>query len=109
MVEDAPTVKRSLHVRVRTPLSDPTQFLAAVKAAIPMYEAMTDSKIRLLRNVDDPSAFIQIIEYRTNHALELNRHRLASDPTMRSYLQGWRLLTAGALEIDVYEDVTEAI
>ena len=52
---------------------------------------------------------MQIVEYQTDEALELNRQRLASDPMMRSYMQGWRMLTAGAVEIDVYEDVTDTV
>jgi len=108
-MNDAGNVKRSLHVRVRTPMADPSQFLVALKAAIPVYEALGNARIRLLRNVDDPTAFVQIVEYQTDEALELNRQRLASDPMMRSYMQGWRMLTAGAVEIDVYEDVTDTV
>ena len=73
------------------------------------WESRHSSRIRLLRNVDDPTAFVQIVEYQTDEALELNRQRLASDPMMRSYMQGWRMLTAGAVEIDVYEDVTDTV
>ena len=108
-MSDTANVKRSLHVRVRTPMADPSQFLAALKAAIPVYEALGNARIRLLRNVDDPAAFVQIVEYRADEVLELNRQRLASDPTMRSYMQGWRMLTAGAVEIDVYEDITDGV
>ena len=34
---------------------------------------------------------------------------LAGDPTMRAFLHTWRTLLAQAVEIDVYEDVTDAI
>src|SRR6266536_2390496 len=35
--------------------------------------------------------------------------RIAGNPTMRAFLQTWRTLLSQAVEIDVYEDVTEAI
>jgi len=50
-----------------------------------------------------------VIEYQTDQALELNRHKLASDPMMHNYMQVWRALFPGAIELDVYEDVTESV
>jgi hypothetical protein len=107
MADQISTVRRTLHLRLRAPGVDPSQLLSLMKAAIPFYEAMGGHRIRVLRNVDDPSRFLQEIEYDTPAALELNRQRIASDPTMQAYLQTWRMLLAGAVEIDVYEDVTE--
>jgi hypothetical protein len=39
----------------------------------------------------------------------MNRQRIAGDPTMRAVLQTWRTLLSQAVEIDVYEDVTDAM
>jgi hypothetical protein len=61
----------------------------------------------LLRNVDDQTQFLQVIEYETDQAFELNRHKLASDPLVQKYLQGWRALFPGTVEVDVYEDLTD--
>jgi hypothetical protein len=71
--------------------------------------ALNDAKVRLLRNADDPAQFVQVIEYRADPALEINRQKLASDPTLRVYLQTWRSLFPGGVEIDIFEDVTEGV
>jgi hypothetical protein len=100
-------VRRIVQIKVRTPGADYTQLLALAKTAIPFFRALGGARVRLLRNVDDPTQFIQAIDYETDEALELNRHRIASDPMIQGYLQAWRTLTMGAVEIDVYEDVAE--
>lgn len=108
MAKDGSMVRRTLYLRLRSPAADPSQLLSLLKAAIPFYEALGGGRVRLLRNVDDPMQFMQVVEYETPPAFELNRQRIASDPAMQAYLQTWRMLLAGAVEIDVYEDVTEA-
>jgi hypothetical protein len=96
-----------MHVRIRTPGIDASQLIALAKAAIPFYQAFGGARIRLLRNVDDPSQFMQVVEYEMDEALELNRQKIAGDPMMRTYLESWRMVLKGAPEIDVYEDVTD--
>ena len=76
-----------------------------IKAAAPFYQMFGKAEVRLLQNVDDPAKFVQIIDYDANEDWELNRQRLASDPRMQVYLQTWRTMFPGALEIDVYQDV----
>jgi hypothetical protein len=61
--------------------------------------------VRLLQNVDDPSKFVQIIDYEAVEDWELNRQRIASDPRMQVYLQTWRTMFPGVLEIDVFQEV----
>ena len=108
MANEAPTASRVLSIRIRTPSADATTLLTSmIKTALPMYKAFGDAQVRLLRNVDDQTQFVQIIEYQAAQAFELNRQKLASDPMMQNYLQAWRTLFPGAIEIDVYEDVTE--
>lgn len=108
MANDRPTVARTLHLRMRTTATSATQLLSIVKGAIPFYEASGGGRVRLLRNVDDPGQFVQVIEYKVDETLEFNRQRIASDPAIQAYLMAWRSLLAGAVEIDVYEDVTES-
>jgi hypothetical protein len=60
----------------------------------------------LLQNVDDPTRFVQEFEYEAPEVIELNRQRFASDPRVQAYLRSWRSLFPGAIEIDVYQDVT---
>jgi hypothetical protein len=97
-------VTRFLHVKFRAPTADATQLLPMMKAALPMLEAM-GARVRLMRNADDPSQFVQIIEYQTDPALEASRQKVASDPMLRNYMQAWRAIFPGPVETDVYEDV----
>ncbi len=98
-------VKRVLQVKLRT-LGDAQQFLDLMKTATPFYAALGAKKFRFLQNVDDPKQFVVEIEYEAHAAFELNRQRVASDATMRTFLQGWRHVLAGSAEMDVFEDVT---
>lgn len=100
-------IRRILHMKVRT-TADAGQLLALAKSAIPFYQAF-GPRVRLLRNVDDPSQFIQEVEYEADEALELNRQKIASDPAVRGYLQAWRMMAMGAVEMDIYEDVTDSV
>ena len=62
------------------------------------------ARARLLKNVDDPARFIHEIEYESHEVIELNRQRVASDPRVQAYLQTWRSLFPGGVEIDVYQE-----
>ena len=98
-------VRRTLHLRFTLAAAEPAQILAMVRAATPFYEFFGSLQIKLLQNVDDPSKYIQVIEYETDEALEVNRQRIASDPRIQGYLQAWRAAMPGAVEIDVFKEV----
>ena len=49
-----------------------------------------------------------MIEYESEPSVEVSRQKFASDPMIQTYLQTWRTISMGAVEVDVYEDVTEA-
>ena len=100
------SVTRFLHVKFRAPAADTAQFLPLMKAALPMLEAM-GTRVRLMRNADDHAQFVQIIEYQMDSQLEANRQKVASDPMIRNYVQAWRAVFPGPMEMDVYEDVTD--
>ena len=108
MATGDPMVRRTLHLKFKLPTADPAQLLSMTKAAAPFMELFGSKRIRILQNVDDPTSFIQEIEYETPEALELNRQRLASDPRMQGYLQTWRMLLPGAVELDVYQEMSDA-
>ncbi|HVO92529.1 MAG TPA: hypothetical protein VMT22_06790 [Terriglobales bacterium] len=100
--------KRVLHIKIRAPSLDAMTLLAsAMKGALPFLQAFGDAQVHLLRNVDDQTQFLQVIEYQAAKELELYRHKLASNSIVHNYLQAWRSLFPGAIEIDVYEDITE--
>ncbi len=98
-------VRRTLQLRFTLPTADSGQLAAMIKAATPFYQMFGNAEVRLLQNVDDPARFVQEIEYEANEEWELNRQRIASDARMQAYLQTWRTMFPGALEIDVYQEV----
>ncbi len=98
-------VRRTLHLRFTLPTKDSGQLIAMIKAAAPFYQVFGNAKVRLLQNVDDPAKCLQEIEYEAQEDWELSRQRIASDPHMQAYLQTWRSMFPGALEIDVYQEV----
>jgi hypothetical protein len=103
--KEAGTVRRTLQFKFTLPNADSAHLLSMVKAAAPFFEAFGGARVRLLQNVDDPARYIHEIEYDTPEALELNRQRIASDPRFQAYVQTWRSMLGGAVEIDVYQTV----
>jgi len=98
-------VKRTLQLRFTLPTADPGQIAAMLKAAAPFYQVFGSAQVRLLQNVDDPAKFVQEIEYEAREDWELNRQRLASDARMQAFLQTWRSMFPGALEMDVFQEI----
>ena len=103
--EEAAKVRRTLQMRFTLPSGDSAQLIAMIKAAAPFYQMFGNAQVRLLRNVDDPAKLIQEIEYEAPEGWELNRQRIAGDLRMQTFLQTWRVMFPGALEIDVFQEV----
>src|SRR5271156_752050 len=103
MSKEEVKVRRTLQLRFTLPTADSGQLVAMIKAAAPFYQMFGKAEVRLLQNVDDPAKFIQIIEYEADEGWELNRQRIAGDLRMQAYLQTWRAMFPGAMEIDVYQ------
>jgi hypothetical protein len=97
-------IRRTLHFKFTLPAGG-EQWIAMIKSAAPLYQMFGDATVRLLQNVDDPNRFLQEIEYDAPEAVELNRQKLASDVRVQAYMQAWRGMFPGAIEIDVYKDV----
>ena len=104
MATKSQTVRRTVQVKFTLPATNSSHVASVLKAAAPFYEAFGGRRVRLLQNVDDPARFIHEIEYDTHEVIELNRQRVASDPRVQAYLQTWRSLLPGSVEIDVYQD-----
>ncbi len=98
-------LKRVLQIKMRA-LGDSEQVLTLIRSAAPFYRTLGGTGFRVLQNVDDPAQLTIEIEYAAAAALELNRQKVASDPMVRTFLQGWRAILAGSADMDVYEDVT---
>ncbi|HVY58331.1 MAG TPA: hypothetical protein VHA77_10820 [Xanthobacteraceae bacterium] len=105
MANDNSQIRRTLHIRFTLPASDPAHLLSLMQAAAPFWQFLGGKRMQLLQNVDDPGRYIQVIEYETPEAMELNRQRIATDVRFQGYLQAWRAFMPGAPEIDVYRDV----
>jgi hypothetical protein len=98
-------VIRTLHLKFTLPGGDPAQLSAMIKSAKPFYEFFGTTRVHLLQNVDDPSRFIQVIDYETDEKTEVNRQRIAGDARFQGFLQAWRMMVPGAVEIDVFQVV----
>ena len=105
MAQGPTTVRRILQFKFTLPTGDASQLASLVKAGRPFIAAFGGRRVRLLQNVDDPKRIVQEIEYETHGALELNRQKMASDPRVQAYLQTWRTMLGGAVDVDVYEEI----
>ena len=106
MSSDEPRkIKRTLQIRFTLPTAESAHLIAMIKAAAPFYQMFGNAQVRLLQNVDDPAKLIQVIEYEAQEDWELSRQRMASDPRMQAFLQTWRSMFPGALEIDVFQEI----
>jgi hypothetical protein len=103
--ESRQKVVRTLQLKFMLPAADPAQLGAMIKSAKPFYEFFGTTRVRLLQNVDDPARFIQVIEYEADPEVELNRQRIAADPRLQGFIQAWRTMLPGAVEVDVYQDI----
>jgi hypothetical protein len=106
VAEPEEKLHRVLQLKVRA-IGDVNHALTMMRSAAPFYRTMGGGSYRVLQNVDDPAQLLVEIEYEANAALELNRHKVASDPMVRTFLQGWRAMLAGSADFEVYSDVTE--
>ncbi len=102
MADGEGTIRRILHFRF-TMAGAPPQMLQMMKTPAPFLQLFGEARVSVLQNVDDASKFIQVIEYEAPAALEVNRHQIASDVRVQAYLQAWRAMFPGAVEIDVYQ------
>ena len=101
--------KRVLHLRITPRTGGHDELGAFLREAIPYYQKLPGVRIRLLRSTDDPTRYIEVVEYETAGALEADETRMATDPHMQDLLQAWRATLAGEVVVESYEDVTEAI
>ena len=104
MSNESSTVRRTVQFKFTLPAANSAQLASILRAAAPFYEAFGGRRVRLLQNVDDPARFVHEVEYETHEVFELNRQRVASDPRVQAYLQTWRSLLPGSIEIDVYQE-----
>jgi hypothetical protein len=97
-------IRRTLHFRFTLPGAS-EQMIAMIKSAAPLYQMFGEAQVRLLQNVDDPGRFLQEIEYDAPATLELNRQQLASEPRVQAYLQAWRAMVPGGVDVEVFKEL----
>ncbi len=105
MAKAPPKVRRTLQFRFTLPGANPAHIASMLKAAAPFYEVFGAGRTRLIQNVDDPARFVQEIEYELPEMVEFNRQRVASDPRVQAYLQTWRAMFPGGIDIDVFQEI----
>ena len=98
-------ISRVLQLKFTLRTTDPTQFAALIKATAPYYELFGGKQVRLLQNVDNPAQFIQIIDYEIHQSFETSRQQIAGDPRLQAFLQAWRQMFPGTVEVDVFREV----
>jgi hypothetical protein len=106
MAKTEKKIRRTLHLKFNLPGAS-EQMIAMMRSAGPLYQMFGDAKVRLLQNADDPSKFLQEIEYDVPETMEQSRQKLAGDARVQSYLQAWRAMFPGAIEMDIYEDLDQ--
>jgi quinol monooxygenase YgiN len=106
---DSPSrdAKFVIHLKIRVTDAKLPGFLGFLREAVPFYEAPGGIKIRLLRNMDDPNALIEVVEYADHGTYLRDQERVASDPQMQAYLERWREFLSGPPEVIVYQDIGE--
>jgi hypothetical protein len=100
-------VFRVLQFKFTLPTADPAQFVAFIKATEPYYELFGGKQVRLLQNVDQPAQFIQIVDYEVHETFENSRQQIAGDPRLQAFIQAWRQMFPGNIEIDIFREIGE--
>ena len=100
-------VFRILQLKFTLPTAEPTQFVAFIKATEPYYEMFGGKQVRLLQNIDHPAQFIQISDYEVNETFETSRQQIAGDPRLQAFLQAWRAMFPGTVELDIFREIEE--
>ncbi|MBX3094587.1 MAG: hypothetical protein KF680_08650 [Cryobacterium sp.] len=91
-----------LHLRGRVAAGRRRELDAFLIEAIPFYEQPGGIRVRLLWDVADPDRFIETIEYADQDAHDRDQVRVATDETMRGFLERWRSLLEGPPTVETY-------
>ena len=96
----------ALHLRIQVPPGGEPDLVSFLREARPVYEAPGGIRLRLLRSVEDPHRYIELVEYDTAEGCVEDEHRIANDPQVKALLDRWRSLLDGPPCVERYEDVT---
>ncbi len=106
-----PTTRPRIVLHLELSCQEPSgaDLIAFLRKAVPFYEMLPGVKIRLLRSIDRPGRFIEVVEYETDDAFESDRARVSGDERMARFLSQWRELLAEVPGVEHYADVTSEI
>lgn len=83
--------------------ADLERFLAEAR---PVYEEPDGIRVRLQWSLDDPDAFVEIMEYRDRSVYEHDQLRVESDPRMRALIERWHALLADGPRVSAYGEAS---
>ena len=83
MADQSAKVRRTLLLRLKAPTADAAKMLGSMmQNTAAMYKSFGDAKVRLLRNSDDQTQFLQIIEFQASTINEFLAVRQFLSPAM---------------------------
>lgn len=98
-----------LHLQFHCRETSGQDLVKFLRRAVPFYQSVPGVNVRLLRSLDRPGRFVEIIEYATEEAFQADRVRLSDDSRMQSLLAEWRELLAEPPEVEHFADITAEI
>jgi hypothetical protein len=98
-----------LHLGLNCREPNGRELTAYLRRAVPFYQSLSGVNVRLLRSLDRPGRFAEIIEYSTEEAFRADQVRVAEDKQMQDFLAQWRELLTEAPEVEHFADITTDI
>jgi len=98
-----------LHLCIEVQNTRRKELLEFLREARSFYEEIPGATVRLLQNRDNPKNFIEVIEYATMEAYELDQARVNTNAKMQAYLSRWRSLLNGPVRMEIYDDLTSEL
>ena len=80
-----------------------------LRQAVPFYQSLSGVNVRLLRSLDRPGRFAEIIKYASNEAFHADKVRVAEDKRIQSLLAQWRDLLTEPPEVEHIANITAEI
>lgn len=107
MSDPHPRVVLQLGLNCREPTGH--ELAGYLSKAVPFYRSLAGVNVRLLRSLDRPGRFVEIIEYATDEAFQADQVRVAHDKQMQDLLAEWRGLLVEPPLVEHFADITSEI
>lgn len=100
------TQRIDLHLRIKVASGREDELLAFLRRARRLYEAPGGIRVRLLRSLERPGEYIELVEYGDRATYERDQVRVDTDPALIRTLDEWRSLLEDRAAVEAYEDIT---